>query len=262
MPVPSSAAWLAAGVILTVCLYLLAGVRQVRQWETALKFSFGRFVGSRSPGLCAYLPFVQRLVRVDMRTRNRSLVRQAVITRDNVTLDVDAVLYYRVLDPEKAVLAVESFEAAMNDRAKIALRDVIGETHLDSLLGHRVAVAAKVQEHVDELVRGWGLHVELIGLQDIRLLGTMQEVLAKAAIAQRERVYVVTKSRANVDSAKNFAEAARTLASSPGALELRRFEALQTVTQEGASKVIFDLTTTVESAPVVSTEPTKGSGGG
>jgi regulator of protease activity HflC (stomatin/prohibitin superfamily) len=229
-------------------LYLLAGIRQIAQWETVLKFTLGKFSGSRPPGLTIFLPLLQRLVRVDMRTRNRGLLRQAVITRDNVTLDVDAVLYYRVTEPEKAILAVESFETAMVDRAKVALRDIIGETRLDALLAHRDAIAAKVQEHVEVLVTRWGLHVELIGLQDIRLMGSMQEAMAKAAIAERERSYVIIKSRADIDSAKNFAEAARMLATSPGSLELRRFEALQSINQEGSSKVIFDLTVAPQGA--------------
>lgn len=218
-------------------------------------------MGSRGAGLCAYLPGLQRLRLVDTRTRNRALLGQAVITRDNVTLNIDAVLYYRVVDAAKAVLAVESFETAMNDRAKVALRDIIGETLLDSLLAHREAIAAKVQEHVELIVSGWGLHVELIGLQDIELPGMMQEVLAKAAIAERERSYVIIKSRADIDSARNFAEAARTLAASPGALELRRFEALQTLTQEGTSKVIFDMTRSTDPPVGPPTDDTTGGGG-
>ncbi len=237
-----SSASLVALAVGLLTLYLLAGLRQVKQWETVLKFSFGRYVGSRSAGLCSYLPGLQRLRRVDTRTRNRALLGQAVITADNVTLNVDAVVYFRVVYATKAVLVVEDFEMAMNDRAKVALRDIIGETPLDSLLAHREAIAVKVQEHVEMIVSAWGLHVELIGLQDIKLPGMMQEVLAKAAIAERERSYVIIKSRADIESARNFAEAARTLAASPGALELRRFEALQTLNQEGTSKVIFDLT--------------------
>jgi len=234
----------AAGVALA--LYLLIGSRQVKQWETLLKFTFGKYTSQSGPGLRLFLPLLQRIKRVDGRTRTRDLFRQAVITEDNVTLSVDAVVYFRVVDPEKAILAVEDFEAAMKDRAKVVLRDVIGETSLDSVLGHREAIAAKVQQQIETVVSRWGLHVELIGLQDIQLPPQMQEVLAKAAIAERERSYVIIKSQADIESAKNFAEAARTLAASPGAIELRRFEALQTLTQEGTSKVIFDLTKTFE----------------
>jgi regulator of protease activity HflC (stomatin/prohibitin superfamily) len=261
VPTLGSPASLIAIAVVLLALYLLAGLRQVKQWETALKFSLGRYVGSRSAGLCSYLPGLQRLRLIDTRTRNRGLLGQAVITRDNITLNVDAVLYFRVIDAAKAVLAVEDFETAMNDRAKVALRDIIGETPLDSLLAHREAIAAKVQEHVEIIVRGWGLHVELIGLQDIKLPGMMQEVLAKAAIAERERAYVIIKSRADIDSARNFAQAARTLAASPGALELRRFEALQTLTQEGTSKVIFDLTKTSDLPAEPPTETAAGADG-
>ncbi|MBI2893422.1 MAG: SPFH domain-containing protein [Deltaproteobacteria bacterium] len=237
---------LIAAIGSALAIYLLLGSRQIKEWEIALKFTFGRFVSRKGPGLRVFLPIFQRMRRIDMRTRTRDLFRQAVISHDNVTLSVDAVVYFRVVDAEKAILAVEDFEAAMKDRAKVVLRDVIGETQLDQVLAHREAIAAKVQEQIETVVSKWGLHVELIGLQDIQLPPQMQEVLAKAAIAERERSYVIIKSQADIESAKNFAEAARTLASSPGAIELRRFEALQTLTQEGTSKVIFDLTKTFD----------------
>jgi regulator of protease activity HflC (stomatin/prohibitin superfamily) len=221
--------------------YLLAGLRQINQWETALKFTLGRFTGRIGPGLTMYFPGVQELRRIDTRTRNRDLLRQMVITRDNVTTMVDAVVYFRVVDPEKAALAVENYEAAVKDRAKVALRDVVGETRLDELLAHREEIAAKVRSQVETVVAQWGLHIELIGLQDVQLPPQMQEVLAKVAIAERDRKYVVIKSEADVESAKNFAEAATILARSPGSMELRRFEALANLTQTGNTKVIFDL---------------------
>ena len=226
---------------LLALLYLVSGLRQIKQWETVLRFTLGRFSGKRGPGLTLYLPGIQTLKRVDTRTRNRDLLRQMVITRDNVTTMVDAVVYYRVVDPEKATLAVENYEAAVKDRAKVVLRDVVGETRLDELLAHREEVAAKVRSQVETVVAQWGLHVELIGLQDVQLPPQMQEVLAKVAVAERDRQYVVIKSQADVESAKNFAEAASILGRSPGAMELRRFEALANLSQGGNTKVIFDL---------------------
>jgi regulator of protease activity HflC (stomatin/prohibitin superfamily) len=228
-------------VLGVIALYLLSGLRQIDQWETALRFTLGKFSARIGPGLTMILPGIQTLKRVDLRTRNRDLLRQMVITRDNVTTMVDAVVYYRVVDPEKAALAVENYEAAVKDRAKVVLRDVVGETPLDQLLAHREEVAAKVRAQVETVVNQWGLHVELIGLQDVQLPPQMQESLAKVAIAERDRKYVVIKSQADVESAKNFAEAAEILASSPGAMELRRFETLANLAQSGATKVIFDL---------------------
>lgn len=221
-------------------LYLLAGIRQINQWEVALRFTFGKFRGRVEPGLTLFLPGIQQIRRIDTRTRNRDLLRQMVITRDNVTTMIDAVVYFRVVDPEKAALAVENYEAAVKDRAKVALRDIAGQTRLDDLLSHRDEVAAKVRAQVESVVAQWGLHVELIGLQDVQLPPQMQEVMAKAAIAERDKKYVIIKSEADVDSAKNFAHAAEILAASPGAMELRRFEALTNLSQ-GTTKVIFDL---------------------
>lgn len=218
----------------------LGGLRQVNQWETALKFTLGRFTGRAGPGLNFVIPGLQRMMRVDMRVRNRDLRQQSVITGDNVTAWIDAVIYYKVVDAERATLNVQDYENAVCDRAKVVLRDVVGETSLDDLLAHREEIAAKVRAAVEQFVAQWGLHVELIALQDIQLPPQMQEVIAKKAIAERDRQYVVIKSQADLESAKNFAEAARILHASPGAMELRRLEALQNLSG-ATSKVIFDL---------------------
>jgi regulator of protease activity HflC (stomatin/prohibitin superfamily) len=222
-------------------IYLLRSIRQINQWEVALKFTLGKLSGRLTPGLNVVLPGLQRLVRVDTRIRNRDLPYQQVITQDNVTASIDAVIYYKVVDIEKAVLNVENFEAAVWDRARVVLRDVAGETRLDELLTHREHVAAKVRAAVEQFVAQWGLHIELIALKDIQLPQQMQEVIARKAIAERDRQYVIIKSQADVESAKNFAEAARILGASPGAMELRRLEALQNLAGSGTSKVIFDL---------------------
>ena len=232
---------LALPAAIIAAVYFLRSIRQVNQWENALKFTLGKFTGQVEPGLTMVYPGFQRLVRVDTRIRNRDLPLQQVITRDNVTASIDAVIYYKVVDSHKAVLNVENYEAAVWDRARVVLRDVAGETKLDELLTHREEVAAKVRLAVEQFVAQWGLHIELIALKDIQLPGQMQEVIARKAIAERDRQYVIIKSQADVESAKNFAEAARILAASPGAMELRRLEALQNLTSHGTSKVIFDL---------------------
>lgn len=224
----------------TALIASLRGLRQVNQWESALKFTLGKYSGKVGPGLNFLVPGVQRMVRVDMRVRNRDLPQQAVITADNVTAWIDAVIYYKVIDAEKATLNVQDYEHAVRDRAKVVLRDVVGETSLDDLLAHREEVAAKVRAAVEQFVAQWGLHVELIALQDIQLPPQMQEVIAKKAIAERDKQYVIIKSHADLESAKNFAEAARILHASPGAMELRRLEALQNLSGS-TSKVIFDL---------------------
>jgi regulator of protease activity HflC (stomatin/prohibitin superfamily) len=232
---------LAMPALAVAVIYLLRSIRQINQWEVALRFTLGRLSGRLDPGVRFVLPGLQRVVRVDTRIRNRDLPLQQVITQDNVTASIDAVIYYKVVDVEKAVLNVENFEAAVWDRARVVLRDVAGETRLDELLTHREQVAAKVRAAVEQFVSQWGLHIELIALKDIQLPPQMQEVIARKAIAERDRQYVIIKSQADLESAKNFAEAARILADSPGAMELRRLEALQNLSSQGTSKVIFDL---------------------
>jgi regulator of protease activity HflC (stomatin/prohibitin superfamily) len=225
---------------ITALLTAIRSVRQIDQWEEGLTFTLGKFTGKKSPGLNIVIPGVQQLVKIDTRVRNRDLPQQAVITADNVTAWIDAVIYFKVVDPDKAVLNVQDYEYAVKDRAKVVLRDIVGETKLDDLLAHREEVAAKVRIAVEQFVSQWGLHIELIALQDIQLPQQMQEVIAKKAIAERDRQYVIIKSQADLESAKNFAEAARILSESPGAMELRRLEALQNLSG-GTSKVIFDL---------------------
>jgi regulator of protease activity HflC (stomatin/prohibitin superfamily) len=227
-------------VLVILFFYGLRSLRQIDQWEVALRFTLGRYTGRMTPGLNIVLPLFQKIVRVDTRIRNRDLPQQQVITADNVTAQIDAVIYYKVIDAEKATLNVQDYEHAVKDRAKVVLRDVVGETRLDELLAHREEVAAKIRAAVEQFVSQWGLHVELIALQDIQLPHQMQEVIARKAIAERDRQYVIIKSQADLESAKNFAEAARILAESPGAMELRRLEALQNLSGY-TSKVIFDL---------------------
>jgi regulator of protease activity HflC (stomatin/prohibitin superfamily) len=232
---------LAIPAALIAVVYFLRSIRQVNQWETALRFTLGKLSGRVDPGLTLVLPGFQNLVRVDTRIRNRDLPQQQVITQDNVTASIDAVIYYKVVDVEKAILNVENFEAAVWDRARVVLRDVAGETRLDELLTHREQVAAKVRAAVEQFVAQWGLHIELIALKDIQLPAQMQEVIARKAIAERDRQYVIIKSQADLESARNFAEAARVLGEVPGAMELRRLEALQNLSVHGTTKVIFDL---------------------
>ena len=222
-------------------LFLFRSVRQIDQWEVALKFTFGKFAGPLSPGLNLVIPIMQKIYRVDTRIRNRDLPAQMVITKDNVTATVDAVVYYKVVDAEKAVLNVQNYETAVRDRARVVLRDTIGEITLDELLSRRDEVAAQVRGQVEQFVAQWGMHIESIALQDIQLPPDMQQAIARKAIAERDKQYVIIKSQADLESARNFAEAAKILAESPGALELRRLEALQGITGTGNTKVVFDL---------------------
>lgn len=219
----------------------LASIKQINEWEVGLKFTFGRLSGRLEPGLRIVLPVVQRFARIDKRIRNRDLPRQVVITRDNITALIDAVVYFKVVDPQKAVLNVENYELAVKDRAKVVLRDVVGEITLDELLANRDEVAARVRAQVEQFVAQWGLHLELIALQDIQLPGNISDAIARMAIAERDKQVVIIKSQADLESAKNFAEAARVLGEQPGALELRRLEALQGITGAGNTKVVFDL---------------------
>jgi regulator of protease activity HflC (stomatin/prohibitin superfamily) len=218
-----------------------ASIKQINEWEVGLKFTLGRLSGRLEPGIRIVLPVVQRFARIDKRIRNRDLPRQVVITGDNVTALIDAVVYFKVVDPQKAILNVENYELAVKDRAKVVLRDVVGEITLDELLSKRDEVAARVRVNVEQFVSQWGLHLELIALQDIQLPSNISDAIARQAIAERDKQVVIIKSQADLESAKNFAEAAKLLGAEPGAMELRRLEALQGLAGQGNTKIVFDL---------------------
>ncbi|MDQ3031497.1 MAG: SPFH domain-containing protein [Myxococcota bacterium] len=222
-------------------LFAAASIKQINEWEVGLKFTLGRLSGRLEPGIRIVMPVIQRFARIDKRIRNRDLPRQVVITGDNVTALIDAVVYFKVVDPQKAVLNVENYELAVKDRAKVVLRDVVGEITLDELLSKRDEVAARVRVQVEQFVSQWGLHLELIALQDIQLPSNISDAIARQAIAERDKQVVIIKSEADLESAKNFAAAAKVLTAQPGALELRRLEALQGLSAQGNTKIVFDL---------------------
>ncbi len=147
---PSAIMWAVLGLF--AVMYFLRCIKQINQWEVGLKFRLGKFSGRVQPGLALILPGIDRLVRIDNRIRNRDLLQQQVITADNVTAAIDAVIYFKVIDAEKATLNVENYEAAVKDRAKVVLRDIVGETTLDDLLSHREEIASKVRTAVEQFV--------------------------------------------------------------------------------------------------------------
>ena len=194
-----------------------------------------------SPGLTFFLPGVQQLRRIDTRTKNRDLLRQMVITRDNVTTMIDAVVYYRVVDPEKATLAVENYEAAVKDRAKVVLRDVVGETRLDELLAHREEVAAKVRAQVETVVvavgPARGAHRPAGRAAPAADAGGAREGGHRRARPEVRGHQERGRRREREELRRGGGDPAR----SPGSMELRRFEALANLSQAGNTKVIFDL---------------------
>ena len=214
-------------------LYLLSSLKVVNEYERGVKFTLGRFTKIMNPGLRVVFPIFQSWQRIDIRTKVINVPDQEAITKDNVTVKINAVLYYKVTDAKLCVLEVREYMYATSQIAQITMRNVAGQATLDILLSSREAISAKIREIVDKATDPWGIKVESVELKDIELPKEMQRMMAKQAEAERERQSVIIKSSGEVSAATNLSDAAKNLSKYPGALHLRT---LQTVNELGSDK--------------------------
>lgn len=220
-------------------LYVLSGLKIVNEYERGVKFTLGKYTGLMRPGLRIVLPILQSWRRIDLRTRTIDVPSQDCVTKDNVVIRVNAVLYYKVEHPNKAVLQVESYNYAISQLAQTTMRNVIGELELDELLQQREEVSEKIMHLVDKGTDPWGIDVERIEVKDIELPQNMQRTLAKVAEAMREKDAVIIKASGEVEAAKNMAKAADTLHKSSGALHLRTLQTLNDLSSDQSNTVVF-----------------------
>lgn len=225
-------------IILIVVLALIF-LRQINQYERGIMLTMGKYSGVKEPGWRVVVPVFQRMIKVDTRIKAVDVPDQNAITRDNVSVGVNAVIYYRVMNPEKAVLEVENFFFAVSQLAQTTMRNVVGEVELDQLLTERDALSEKIRTIVDVATDGWGIKVENVELKDISLPGDMERTIAKQAEAERERRAVVIKAEGEVAAAENMAKAAHTLSSQTGALHLRTLQSLNDLSSDQSNTVIF-----------------------
>jgi regulator of protease activity HflC (stomatin/prohibitin superfamily) len=228
------------GIIFFALLFLLfASIRVVQEYERGVIFRLGRFVGAKGPGLFFIIPFVDRMVKVDLRTVTLDVPAQEAISRDNVTIKVNAVVYFRVLDPGKAIIQVEDYRRATWQIAQTTLRNVIGQSELDELLAHREKVNDQLQQIIDEQTEPWGIKVSLVEVKDVELPQTMQRAMAKQAEAEREKRAKIIHAQGEHDAAQELGEAARVIGREPGALQLRYLQTLTEIAAEKNSTLIF-----------------------
>jgi len=235
-------------VIVAICAVLLvflvlagASVRVLREYERAVIFRLGRLIGPRGPGLIFLIPFVDRMVKVSLRTVTLSIPPQDVITRDNVTARVNAVAYFRVVDPDDSVVKIEDFLAATSQVSQTTLRSVLGKAELDTLLSKREELNDDLQQIIDEQTEPWGIKVSLVEIKDVEIPSTMQRAMARQAEAERERRAKVIAATGELEASKELSEAATKLSSSPGALQLRTLQTLAEVSTERNSTLIFPI---------------------
>lgn len=225
------------GVIIAVILII--SIRQINEYERGVSFLFGKFSKIKEPGWRLKLPIVQQLAKIDMRVKAVDVPDQKAITRDNISVSVNAVIYYRVSDASKAVLNVENYLHAMSQLAQTTMRNVVGEVELDQLLAERNHVSERIRTIVDEASDPWGIQVENVELKDVSLPSDMERTIAKQAEAERERRAVIIKAEGEVAAATNMSKAAELLAQSPGALHLRTLQSLNDLSSDQSNTVIF-----------------------
>ncbi|GBF08867.1 erythrocyte band 7 integral membrane protein homolog [Aeropyrum pernix] len=230
------------GVALLIVLILLSmSIKIVREYERAVIFRLGRLIGVKGPGLFLIIPFVDALVKVDLRIVTVDIPEQRTITKDNVTVGVDAVVYYKVFDPEKAVVRIENYHYAVVMLAQTTLRDVIGQVELDDLLTKREEINKKLQEILDQLTDPWGIKVTAVTIKEVKLPESMLRAMAKQAEAERWRRARIIEAEGERQAAKIMAEAAEFYEKHPAALRLRELQTLIEVAKEKNLVVVTPL---------------------
>ena len=226
-------------ILIIVGLILLSSIKQIDEYERGVKFTTGKFSKMMDPGWRLVLPIFQSFKKVDIRTKAVDVPEQEAITKDNVSVKINAVLYYKVFDASKAILAVENFRYAVSQLAQTTMRNAVGAVSLDDLLGEREKISGEICKIIDEATDPWGIKVENVELKDISLPEEMKRVIAKAAEAEREKIAVITKAQGEVEASQNLAKAAEIMATTPGALHLRTLATLNDLSSDQSNTIIF-----------------------
>ncbi|RJQ35678.1 slipin family protein [Candidatus Parcubacteria bacterium] len=226
-------------LVIFILFVILISIRQVNQYERGVKFQLGKYRKMEEPGWRLILPIFQSMTKVDIRVKAVDVPDQDAITRDNVTVNVNAVLYYKVIASDKAILEVEHFYYAVSQLAQTTMRDVVGEVTLDELLSKRDVISHRIQQIVDAATDPWGIKVVSVDLKHIELPKDMQRTIAKQAEAERERRAVIIKAEGEVMAADNMAKAANILASSSGALHLRTLQSINDISSDQSNTIVF-----------------------
>ena len=230
-----------AAFAVLIIIFLASAIRILREYERGVVFTLGRFSGVKGPGLVIIIPVVQQMVKVDLRVMVQVVPPQDVISRDNVSVNVNAVLYFRIVDPERSIIRVGDYMAATSQLAQTTLRSVLGKHDLDEMLAERDKLNADIQESLDQQTDAWGIKVTGVEIKDIDLNETMVRAIAKQAEAERLRRAKVINAMGEQQAAEKLVEAGRILAQQPEAMQLRYFAALHDIANERSSTVVFPL---------------------
>src|SRR5947209_2584933 len=228
-------------LVALVAWFLASAIRILREYERGIVFTLGRFTGVKGPGLIILIPFVQQMVKVDLRVVVQDVPPQDVISRDNVSVKVNAVLYFRIVDAERAIIQVEDFMAATNQLAQTTLRSVLGKHELDEMLAERDKLNSDIQEILDQRTDAWGIKVSNVEIKHVDLNESMIRAIAKQAEAERERRAKVIHAEGELQASEKLAQAAEILAKQPQAIQLRYLETLTVIAADKNSTIVFPL---------------------
>ena len=226
-------------IVFIVVFIILPSLKQINEYERGVKFTLGKYSKMMEPGWRLVFPVFQSYKKVDVRTKVDDVPEQEAITKDNVSVKINAVIYYKVFDASLAVLAVEDFYYATAQLAQTTMRNIVGSVTLDELLSEREKVSGAIKDIIDAETDPWGIKVENVELKDISLTNEMKRVIARAAEAEREKQAVITKSQGEAEAAENLAIAAKKLADNPGALHLRTLETINDVSSDQSNTIFF-----------------------
>jgi regulator of protease activity HflC (stomatin/prohibitin superfamily) len=232
---------LGVAIAIAAIIILAAAIRIVQEYERGVIFRLGRFVGVRGPGFILLIPFIERMVKIDLRVVTMDVPSQECITLDTVTVKVDAVVYFRVMKPEDAVLNVEQYIRATSLLSQTTLRNVVGQSDLEDLLAHRDRINDKLQTLIDEGTEPWGIKVSMVEVRDVQLPDTMQRAMAAQAEAERERRAKIVHAEGEAQAAQKLAEAAKIIGSQPSAIQLRYLQTLTQISTEKTNIIVFPL---------------------
>lgn len=226
-------------IIAIVVFVILTSIRQINQYQRGVKFTLGKFTSIMEPGWRIVLPVIQSYQRVDIRTKAVDVPDQNAITKDNVSVKVNAVIYYKVGDANKAIIEVEDFRYAISQYAQTTMRNIVGEVTLDELLSSRDKIADRIREIVDKETDAWGLKVQNVELKDVSLPPDMERTIGKQAEAEREKRAVIINSEGELAASQNIAQAAEMLAKTPGALHLRTLQSINDMASDQSNTVVY-----------------------
>lgn len=226
-------------IIIILVVGFFAIIKQINQYERGVVFSFGKLSGIRQPGWRPILPIVQQLIKVDIRTKTVDVPNQEVITRDNIPVQINAVVYYKINDAAKSIVEVEDFRYAVSQLAQTTMRNSVGERTLDELLQKRNEIASSIKLELDEKTDPWGIDVEMLELKDVIIPDDLKRTISKEAEAEREKRAVIISAQGDREAADNLSAAAKILNSTPGAMHLRTLQTINDLSSDQSNTTIW-----------------------